>query len=355
MTDRAGERSAARIAFSPARPGKIALRHPALAAVDGGTTDPVPHRCRAFGIGIRSAWPLPELPCDREVASDVTISLGPVRAPSEAVVSGRHFVAGVGETLFWWDDVGHLVVRGGAEIEVAPRPDADPIALREALLGPAIAAALQQRGRLVLHGSAISVGNRAVALLAHSGAGKSTLAAALWQRGHPFLADDLAVLDVRDDAIVLWPAFPQVKLTAAAIRRLTSRDPRHSPVADVAGRKHWLATGEARSDPLPLAAIFLLARRRGAPQLQSLSPLDATMRLIGHSFCARIVAATGIDRHFRQCATVADRIPVYRLHWRRTYADLAPAIAAIEAAVDRLPTPLATIPSEAPALATMLR
>jgi len=316
---------------------------------------PLPHRSRAFGLAIHSAWPLPELPRAGSTASDLSLFPGPAPTPSEVVVRGRHFAAGRDATLLWWDDVGRLFVREGATIEVALLPHADEVALREALLGPAIATALQQRGLLVLHGSAVAVGDRAVALLAHSGAGKSTLAAALWRRGHPFLADDLVVLDVRDEGIVLWPAFPQVKLTAAAIRRLAGVAPPACAAADVAGRKRWLATGEAVAAALPLAAILLLERHRGAPQIRPLSPRDGTMQLIGHSFCARMVPATGIDRHFRQCAAVADRVPVRRLRWRRTYADLDAAIAAVEAAVDPFPArPPASRPESQP-LALMLR
>ena len=70
-------------------------------------------------------------------------------------------------------------MRGGQEVIVEPSPDADERAVRLCLLGPIVALIPHQRGRLILHASAVAVGGDAIAFLGGQGWGKSTIAAAL--------------------------------------------------------------------------------------------------------------------------------------------------------------------------------
>ena len=49
-------------------------------------------------------------------------------------------------------------------------------------------------GRVGLHGGAVEIGGRALALVGHSGAGKSTLTAALVRAGHRYIADEVTAV-----------------------------------------------------------------------------------------------------------------------------------------------------------------
>jgi serine kinase of HPr protein (carbohydrate metabolism regulator) len=53
---------------------------------------------------------------------------------------------------------------------------------------------LQQRGRLVLHASAVTVDLGVVAFMGGPGWGKSTMAAAMYARGHSIVADDVTAV-----------------------------------------------------------------------------------------------------------------------------------------------------------------
>jgi hypothetical protein len=99
---------------------------------------------------------------------------------------------------------------------VEPLPHVDEHVLRLYLLGPALGVLLQQRGLLVLHASAVAIGERVVAFVGESGWGKSTTAAALERRGHTVVADDVCALHLRgsEDPLV-FPAIPRLKLDAA--------------------------------------------------------------------------------------------------------------------------------------------
>lgn len=71
---------------------------------------------------------------------------------------------------------------------------------------------LPQRGLMVLHGSAVLLGDRAIALAGASGAGKSTTAAVLCSLGGRLICDDLCAINGAESRVVsgtsvlkLWP------------------------------------------------------------------------------------------------------------------------------------------------------
>src|SRR2546421_132869 len=71
--------------------------------------------------------------------------------------------------------VGAFLVRGGREIVVDPAPGVEARVLRLSILGPAFGLLLHQRGRFVLHASAVASGGGVLAFAGGSGWGKSTL------------------------------------------------------------------------------------------------------------------------------------------------------------------------------------
>ena len=57
----------------------------------------------------------------------------------------------------------------------------------------------------LIHGAALGLGGKGLALAGPSGSGKSTLAAGLVGQGYDFLADDLIALSEPNGTIVPWP------------------------------------------------------------------------------------------------------------------------------------------------------
>ena len=66
-------------------------------------------------------------------------------------------------------------------------------------LGPIMGFVMRQRGKLVLHASAVVLGDRAVAIMGPAGCGKSTTAAALALRGWPVLNEDVCALEMQEE------------------------------------------------------------------------------------------------------------------------------------------------------------
>lgn len=290
----------------------------------------------AYQLNIESSLPLPELLTSARNA-DVTIRLGEL-LPPERQDGGTTscLLAAPQEAWLSWDEVGVFRVRHGTEVVIMPAPGVKPEVLRLFLLGPAMAFLLHQRGRLILHGSAVAVDGQAVVILGASGWGKSTLAAALHARGHDILADDLAVIDPsgRPQALVL-PGFPQLKLWPEAATSLHIQPEtlvELHPQMEKRGRR--LLEG-FKAEPLPLGMIYVLAEHEQAyVKIESLQPQMAFVDLIRHSFLARLLAETGAgQRHFEQCTCLVNSCPMRRISRRKDLADLPQLAAMVEADV----------------------
>ncbi|MBX3207367.1 MAG: hypothetical protein KF764_20130 [Labilithrix sp.] len=135
----------------------------------------------------------------------------------------------------------------------------------------------QLAGEISLHGSAVTVGGRAVVMLGTSGRGKSTLAAALCRRGAELLADDAVGLTFTATSVDVEPAETDHWLDETSQAALQLLDPTtSSPSA-----KRPIAARTSRT-AVAAAAIFELRwapdgppramRRRGVEALASVLP-----------------------------------------------------------------------------------
>lgn len=134
-----------------------------------------------------------------------------------------------------------------------PRCDAEMLGILVA--GNMLATVLTLRGETVLHASAVEVGGRAVAFVAHSGMGKSTLATLACDRGARFVTDDLLRPCLVDgEPVRCWPGGAENRLRRP-LDDLVG-DPAVPTRASVDGRVVW--SPPRTHEALPeLAAIVL--------------------------------------------------------------------------------------------------
>lgn len=278
-----------------------------------------------YGLGVRSAFPLPEA---RPVELEATVAIRLGRVPDlswrDAARDGS-FRMSAGEAKLAWHEVGSFHVRGGREIIVDPAPSADERVVRLVLLGPVLAVLLHQRGLLVLHAGGVQVGRGAVLFLGGSGWGKSTITAALHHRGHLLVADDVAAVNTDGDVPMVIPGIPQLKLwpdTARALGETVDALPQVHPGRDKRARRTTQGLAPA---PIPVTRVYVLAEGEGNV-VEHLSPQEALVELVRHTFAARLVKDMRADTRFLQCASLAGRIATRRLRVRRSL-DLLPALA----------------------------
>lgn len=195
-----------------------------------------------------------------------------------------------------------------------------------------------QRGRLVVHGSATSVGGRAIAFVGESGAGKSTLAASFSLSGSPFLTDDAIYLQRVPTGYLVEPSLATLRLWSDSRQRLFGR--RELPTASrltYTSKEQLFACGEAPhcDRPLPLPAIYFLTDARGTDiAFDRFSERDAVMALIKHSFLLDIESRSEVASHFAGFSDVAQSVPCFGLTFPRKYNKLPAVRAAIKAHLD---------------------
>lgn len=271
-----------------------------------------PFSYTAYGLGIHSELPLPELePGNGE--ADVTIRLGVVDrpAPERTGPGVRHATTG-DETLLALDPVGKMVVRGGRELVVDAVPDVGAAVLRTFLLGPGLGTLLIQRGLLVLHASAVDADGGAIVFVGGAGWGKSTTAAALHSHGCPVVADDIVPLELEGARARVLPGFPHLKLWLEVASTLGSDPAEWSRIYPELAKGYQRTEQGFSGRPRPLAAIYLLAEGDELA-IEPVGARDAMIELVRHSWAPSLFHALAPREHFDHCTRLARQVPLRRL------------------------------------------
>lgn len=294
----------------------------------------------AYGLGIQSALPLPELERADAGHADVTIHVQQVERWSLPLDrTGTSFHVTPREAHLFWGNVGAFLVRNGNEIIIDPLPWAEERLIRLPLLGVVFAMLLHQRRQLVLHASAVAVNGQAVIFLGSKGQGKSTMAAALYRQGHTMLADDIVAL-VAGDAqnLVVFPGFPQFKLWPEAAAALGD-NPQLLPVLATGTEKRARCITERFSQqPLPLSGIYVLTTGTNI-HTHPLPPREALVQLMMHTSIARfskqLLFGAEAANHLHRCTRIVRQVPIYALERPRDLDQLLDVARLVERRVPR--------------------
>lgn len=271
----------------------------------------------AFGLRIDSEMMLTELMEDSGRVSDVMIQCGdtPERivAPLE---EGDGYQLAEQEFLFYVDGVARYYVANGNKIIVQPCSGANPQECQLFLLGTVMGILLMQRGMLPLHGSAVVANGRCLVFTGDSGAGKSTLAAALRQKGYAILSDDVSAL-IFDPSGMPWiqPGYPYQKVwqDAASLLNINTKP---LTLVSTEYHKYYVPVGQSFwGQAAPLTAVYVLEVKPGVDVgLSVLTGAEKFAALMNHTYRGSFLYGMGSGTdHFQKCATLAKRIPVFRL------------------------------------------
>jgi hypothetical protein len=290
----------------------------------------------AYGLTVDSALPLPGLPAGVGKA-DVFVRVVRHKAstfPEPTPI--RCSFAEPNRAQLSWAGVGDLLIEHGNSIQMTPIEGAEEEALRLFLLGAGFGVLQYQRGFLVLHGSGVAIGDRAVGFVGPKGFGKSTTAASLHQRGHSLIADELLVLrfDESDRAVVV-PGPPQIRLWSDALAG-TGRYVNDAVRVRAGIEKFSVDVKNATDAKLPVHRIYVL----DAGQQLSIEPMSTKEALFGviphlyvHRFGTPFIQATGASRVFRQIESMLKKVAVKRLVRKRDLYQLPEIAALVEADV----------------------
>ena len=271
---------------------------------------------RLFGLTIVSEIDLPELFEAERGPADIVFRRGTV-APLDPNAVDCVAQVGSGVTVEI-PKIARFHIRDGSEIIIDAENCADPRSVRVFLLGTASGVLIHQRGLLPLHANAIELGSEAFAFSGESGAGKSTLAAWFHDRGARIIADDVCVIGLGQGGEALaMPGLPRFRLWREALERSGRSVSNHSRSfgGDDSYDKYDVAiTVEGAVDqPLPLRAIFLLAR---GPRFEIARQygVAAAEALFANTYRGAYVNAARIAaQHYRLCLSVLATTPVFKV------------------------------------------
>jgi hypothetical protein len=290
----------------------------------------------AFALTIASDVPLPELPAGSGVP-DVEIhvaALGERRPESDS----WSVFASSGEARGWAPGAGGFRVHSGRQIVIDPMPGADERAIRMAIVGPLFGVILSQRGRFVLHASAVSMHGGAVAFTGPSGRGKSTLVAALARAGYALIADDMTVIDFDGQRPVVTSGFPRVKLWPDSAEAL-EHDVAGLPLIHPERTKRSVTMpAAAHHADIPLLRCYLI-EDADHESVSELSGSESVLSLVGLTYQASWMHETGSSgSNLLHCGALARSKVLRRLRRRRSFDALPDVIRFIEADVRTKPS-----------------
>lgn len=280
------------------------------------------HSYRAYGINIRSAVPLPDL-ISTDSDGDVRIAYGKVLDSqlTESLVGngevferpGLRVQVTANAMCITWDRVGTFLVYGGSDVLVEPGPGVLEEDLQPFLTGSVLSVLLHQRGFLVLHASAVAIGNVAVAFLGSKGDGKSTLAAHLQVRGHELIADDIVPVYLENGRPVLVAGFPRIKLYNDSITAVGEEPLDYPLIHRFVEKRSFKYSTTASTEPIPLHSIYVLSEGEDVG-LEQFGDASAFIELTRHTYVNRYLKALDAEsKHFQQCQQLVKELPVWRL------------------------------------------
>jgi len=310
------------------------------------------HDYTVYGGWLRSGIPIPELrprsvtagavdegsaEWDFQVVAGSAPELpNSLRAARDELHPGvfAELIRGPNVARLTFDDTGVFDVSdAGHRVVWYPREGSVPDVARADLVGRVLPLTLHDKGLTSLHGSAVVLDGRAVAFVAPKNHGKSTLAMALVERhGGRLLSDDTLI--VAPDSGIARAGVLSVRLWEHTAQRFGGLGGGRVVLSE----KHvfeqlpleWLA-----EDASPLAAIYALAPARAdSTDPVRRHPLDgpeATIALIQYQKLGALLAGQDAVRVFELVATLAARVPVFRLEVVRDIEQLPAVTAAIVA------------------------
>jgi len=272
------------------------------------------HSYRLESLKLDSIYPLALFPAwDGDVAApaDITISIGSVPAQLEgATVRMRNFQARGGEALLLNSPRVLRALITSSLVVVEPAPQAEIANIAGVLLGQIQTVLWYLRGFLPLHGSAVMIGDRTVAVIGASGAGKSTLAGSL---GGQVIADDTCVIDLTKDRTMVLPTTGQLRLWPDSAQAL-GYAPDSLPRAP--GFKDKVLLGDREMLPLVPAPLSLIVVLEGGELASAPIPLNfaqAATATMGHLQRLRLGASLRSQHDLlTQTARLCSRVPVIR-------------------------------------------
>lgn len=213
-----------------------------------------------------------------------------------------------------------VVAPGLRSVRVDLVAGADPGIAGILTAGALLSFLLTVRGDVVLHASAVQVGDSAVAFVGRSGMGKSTMATLLCADGGALVTDDVLRLDriAGDSGYGCRLGATELRLRKSAAE-LTERFAVAPAARVTSDDRDALRAEPATRDQLPLSGIMipLPDHEHDTVEVTRLGAMDALITLLRFPRLLGWTDPAVLDRQFQQAGEIVERVPVYlaRVPW----------------------------------------
>ncbi|TVQ55761.1 MAG: hypothetical protein EA366_10445 [Spirulina sp. DLM2.Bin59] len=185
------------------------------------------------------------------------------------------------------------------------------------LIGPVLAFWLRWRGVLCLHGSAVQMGEGAIAFVGPAGAGKSTTAALFAQAGYSVITDDVVVIQQHPGGKPhIIPGYPRLRLWQNSVQLLYGSPqalPRIVPNHPTWDKQYLDLTQrpyQFQHQALPLRRLYCLGLRTAdLPTLKPLSPAAALLHLTTQTSVHYLLTKTMRQQEFIKLSQLMQQTP----------------------------------------------
>ena len=219
-----------------------------------------------------------------------------------------------------------LISQDGRQVTCLPAPEVMEETSWHLYLNQVLPLALAKQGQLVLHASAVEIGDHAVAFMGESGRGKSTLAASFATSGLRFLTDDGLLLSPCDSGYQVMPSHPSIRLWDDSQQALMSTSAPMAPPVQFTSKSRFLAGEDIVfcEQPRPLRRIYFLGAGSSAQLVfEPVKPAEALIELVKHSFLLDLEERAMLAAQFDEFSRLVSKPICYRLDYPRRYEDLA--------------------------------
>jgi len=214
----------------------------------------------------------------------------------------------------------------GLYVTCLPAPQASEATSQHLYLNQVLPLVLSKLGKLVFHASAVEIEGAAVVFAAESGRGKSTLAASFAVSGFGFLTDDGLVVEPSGQGHIIVPSHPSIRLWADSEEAVLGSGVERAPTLSFTSKSRVLAGHEIRfcDQPRPLRGVYFLGDGSARTvAFERLSPAEALVEWVKHSFLLDVEEQPLLTAHFDQVVALANRPIHYRLDYPRRFDELA--------------------------------
>jgi hypothetical protein len=184
-------------------------------------------------------------------------------------------------------------------------------------VGTIMGAILRLRDQLCLHASVVVINGKAVAFLGQKRSGKSTTAAAFARLGYQVLADDIAVIKEKDHQFYIQPGYPRLRLRPKTVEVMYAGEASDLPMVNSwVNSRYADITDQFYTDPLPIAALFILSAGETGMIEPAVEPLSLSHRLVHlgkNTFANYVITPQNRKTEFELLARLAIKIPVNKL------------------------------------------